>query len=98
MNVRYSRRALAQIQEVFQRLADDAPNVGSAFLHRVETIASLLARQPAIGRQTDLPAVRVFVLRPYPYLIFYRIDPDDSAITVLRVRHLSRKEGWRSVQ
>lgn len=67
-----------------------------AFSRRLETLASLLARQPAIGRRTDLQCVRVFALRPYPYPMFYRIDPDDSGIIVLRIRHMARKEDWRT--
>ena len=75
-------------------LEEDAPEVASAFSRRVETLASLLARHPAIGRRTDLTAVRVFAVRPYPYLIFYREETD--GITVLRVRHMARKEDWRT--
>jgi plasmid stabilization system protein ParE len=66
------------------------------FTERTETLASLLARHPTIGRRTDLSGVRVFAIRPYPYLLFYRSEPDDSGITVLRVRHMARKEDWRT--
>ena len=94
MNVRYSRRALAQIAEIVETIAEDAPSVASAFSVRVEALASLISRHPAIGRQTNLASVRVFAARPYPYLIFYREEPD--GITILRVRHMARKEDWRA--
>ncbi len=98
MTLRYSRRALAQITEILETIPEDAPRVRQAFSRRLETLASLLARQPAIGRRTDLTGVRVFAVRPYPYLLFYRIDPNDSGITVLRIRHMARKEDWRTGQ
>ena len=96
MTVRFSRRALAQISEILAFLAEDSPQTASRFLQRTEALASLLARHPTIGRRTDLPDVRVFAIRPYPYLIFYRPEPDESGITVLRVRHMARKEDWRT--
>ena len=94
MNVRYSRRALAQIAEIIETIGEDAPDVARAFARRAETLASLLARHPAMGRRTDIERVRVFAAKPYPYLIFYREDP--GGITILRVRHMARKENWRT--
>jgi plasmid stabilization system protein ParE len=93
MNVRYSRHALRQIAEIIETISGDAPGAANAFARRVETLSSLLARHPAIGRPTDLAGVRVFAARPYPYLIFYREESD--GITVLRVRHMARQEDWR---
>jgi plasmid stabilization system protein ParE len=57
-------------------------------------LTTLISRHPAIGRRTDLADVRVFAVRPYPYLIFYREEP--GGITILRVRHMARKEDWRT--
>jgi len=94
MKVRYSRRALAQIAEIIETIAEGAPEVAGALSRRMETLAALLARHPAIGRRTDLADVRVFALRPYPYLIFYREEP--GGIMILRVRHMARKEDWRT--
>ena len=47
-----------------------------------------------MGRRTDIESVRVFAVKPYPYLIFYREAPD--GITILRVRHMARKDDWRT--
>ena len=62
MIVSYSRRALAQLSEILATISEDAPEVAASFSRRVETLASLLARHPAIGRQTDLSRVRVFAI------------------------------------
>lgn len=96
MNVRYSRRALAQISEILERLSTDSPNLPSRFANRLQSLAELLARHPTIGRRTNLANVRVFATRPYPYLLFYRIEPESRGIVVLRVRHMARKEDFRT--
>jgi addiction module RelE/StbE family toxin len=95
MTARYSRRALRQLDGIFQYISSENPRAAASVKARIETLVSLLARHPAIGRQTTLEGVRVFLASPYPYLVFYRIDDDEHGITVLRVRHTSRKEDWR---
>lgn len=94
MKARYSRRALAQIAEIERMIAADSPLVASAFVRRMETLAALLARHPEIGRRTSLAEVRVVPARRYPYLVFYTTDAT-GGITVLRVRHMARREDWR---
>ena len=96
MNVRYSRRSLAQIGEILELFAEDSPALASRFAQRVEMLAELLARHPTIGRRTDLANVRVFAMKPYPYLLFYRLEPEDRGITVLRIRHMAREQDWRT--
>ena len=95
MKVQYSQRALTQITEIIAAIAADDPPAAGAFARRVETLASLVARHPAIGRQTSLARVRVIPAKPYPYLVFYQPAPE-GGITVLRVRHMARREDWRS--
>jgi plasmid stabilization system protein ParE len=94
MTVRYSRQALAQIERIFDRFETESPSVATAFSRRLELLADLLNRRPSIGRRTDIVSVRVFPLKPYPYLLFYR--EDDAGVIVLRVRHMARGERWRA--
>ena len=71
------------------------PDGQPGLYRRIETVAQLLARHPAIGRRTSLRNVRVFIALPYPYLVFYKIDEERGEVTVLRVRHVARRENWR---
>ena len=93
MKAHYSRRAIAQIAEILATIAADNPRAAVAVGRRIETLASLLARHPSVGRLTSLADVRVVPTKPYPYLIFYR-SSDATGITILRVRHMARKEEW----
>ena len=56
---------------------------------RLREAFDLLKLHPHAGRLTDRGSVRRFVAAPYPYMIFYRVDPD--AVVVLGVRHASRQ-------
>jgi plasmid stabilization system protein ParE len=95
MTARFSRRSLAQLDAILEYLTAENPRVATSFSERVHSLASLIDRQPLIGRPTDLERVRVFRASPYPYLLFYSVDPGGSGITILRIRHTARKEDWR---
>ncbi len=93
MKLRYSRRALRQLDEIFAYAAVDDPRAAASLVRRVEALANLIARHPSIGRPPDLEGVRVSRAAPYPYLIFYRAGPD--TVPNLRVRHTARAENWK---
>ena len=92
MKVSYSPRAVSQITEAFDYIAQDNPAAANAFLIRVESIASLLSVRPGIGRMTRKPGVQVVNLQPYRYLLFYKTLQDRGEIRIIRVRHMSRKD------
>jgi plasmid stabilization system protein ParE len=96
MRVRFSRRATAQLSEILAFVAEEDPRTADRIARRIEVLVSLLARQPKIGRPTELENVRVFRAAPNPYLVFYRINPADEHLTILRVRHTARREYWRT--
>jgi toxin ParE1/3/4 len=95
MKVRYSRRALRQLDEIFAYVATENPRAAASIVARVEMLVHLIRRHPTIGRPTSLEDVRVFRAAPYPYLIFYRVEPASRTITILRVRHTSRAQDWK---
>ena len=81
--------------EIAERIHQDNPRAAAAFARRVDALAALLARHPEDGRKTNLSPVRVMPLRPYPYLLFYQ-PAEAGGIVILRVRHMARKEDWRT--
>lgn len=90
MRLRYSRRALAQIDEAISYIEMDDPPAAAAFGERVHALAQLLTRYPSIGRPADLDDIRTISLRPYPYRMFYKVLPDADEVRILRIRHMRR--------
>jgi addiction module RelE/StbE family toxin len=91
MKVRFSRRALKQVDEIADYVAAENPRVADAIVLRIETVAALVGRHPTIGRLTTNKSVRVFSVLPYPYLLFYETREERGEIIVLRVRHAARR-------
>jgi len=45
---------------------------------------------PRIGTETDAPGIFLKIVRPYRYLIFYRIGVD--ALVIRNIRHPARRQ------
>jgi toxin ParE1/3/4 len=63
------------------------------FIHAVEQVFRLIARQPGIGSprdavELDWPGLRTHPVRRFPYLVFYLEQADH--LDVLRVLHAHR--------
>jgi plasmid stabilization system protein ParE len=70
MKVRYSRRALRQLEQILAYIEKDNPAAAAAVADRIETLVALLGRYPAIGRPTDKDGVRMMGVRRYPCVVF----------------------------
>jgi toxin ParE1/3/4 len=95
VRLRFSRRALAQLEEIFGYIAAENERAAAKVTRRIEAVAQLIARHPTIGRPTALTGVRVFRAQPYQYLIFYRWNEAKGEIIIARIRHTARREDWR---
>jgi addiction module RelE/StbE family toxin len=89
MKVRFTRRAFADREAIFDYLHQRSPagagNVMARFRHAVEQLSS----QPFIGIETDHEDVRVLFVGRYPFKLFYRVR--DGTIEILHIRHTSRR-------
>jgi toxin ParE1/3/4 len=63
-----------------------AAHVGAAtsVVRQIRAACRLLARHPGLGRETDIPGVRVSPTTRYPYLIYHRVRQDE--VIVIHVR------------
>ena len=91
MKVRYSRRALKQIDDAFNHIAAANPTAADGFLRCIEGFTALLAQFPSMGRLADEDNIRVMGLGGYPYLVFYQVLADKDELRILRVRHMARQ-------
>jgi addiction module RelE/StbE family toxin len=94
MKLRFTQRALNQVDEIKAYIARDNPRAADAVVRRISAVADLVALHPAMGRPTGFGEVRVFRASPYPYLVFYAVMAGE--VVILRVRHAARGQDWRS--
>ncbi|MBI5013161.1 MAG: type II toxin-antitoxin system RelE/ParE family toxin [Methylocystis sp.] len=88
MRLRYTTRAVAQIDTALGYVAARSPQGARSLRVRIETVTELLQGHPLAGRETSNPLVRRIVVTPYPYLIDYRLTA--SEVIILRFRHAAR--------
>jgi plasmid stabilization system protein ParE len=89
VNVRYTRRALTQIDDVLTYIEARSPRGALNVRDRILALVTLLQERPYAGRATSRPNVRRLPTNPYPYLIDYRVD--ENEIVIMRFRHAARR-------
>jgi plasmid stabilization system protein ParE len=88
MRLRYTPRASRQLRAIARYLGERSPPAARTVKLRVGQTARFLLENPAAGRTGALPGTREFVVRGMPYIIVYRVEPNDpTALTILAVYH-----------
>ncbi|MBR1120373.1 type II toxin-antitoxin system RelE/ParE family toxin [Bradyrhizobium lablabi] len=85
MRLRFSPRAYADIADIHEYIAEHSPRAATAVAAQIRLTSELLARHPALGRDTDIYGVRVFPTSRYPYLVYHQVKGDE--LVVIHVRH-----------
>ena len=87
-------QALRDVEEAVEHYLAEAPaGVPLAFIDALEEAFDRVGEHPAsgsprYGRELDLPGLRSWIVRAYPYLIFY--VEREAEIDVWRVLHAAR--------
>lgn len=89
MIIRYSRRAVRDLEAIADHIRLHNPSASGRVRERIEQLIEGLADFPYQGSPTDEPEIRRLVANPFPYLIFYRIK--NEAIIILHIRHGRRR-------
>ena len=84
MRVRWTRPALARLQEITEYIARDNPAAADALLAEILEIVARLRRFPLMGRPGPAPDTRELIVRRN-YLITYRVWR--AEIEVLAIWH-----------
>ena len=95
MRVRYTPRAFADREQIFDYLRQRTPSGARRVLASIREAVAQLGDQPRSAYATDDPSVRVKFIVRYPYKIFYRVRED--AVEILHIRHTARRP-WRGVE
>jgi toxin ParE1/3/4 len=90
MRVRYTRRALGDLQAICSYIEADNPRAARAVEVTIRRTADLLADFPHLGVQTERsPQFRGIKAGRYPYRIYYRISGDE--VWIVHIRHMARR-------
>ena len=87
MNVRWSRRALADLGRIAARIAADKPSVATEFVSAISEKVERLREVPLMGRAGAYQDTRELVVHRN-YLVTYRVRADE--VQVLQVWHVAR--------
>ena len=88
MRLRYTPRALAELDEVLTYIAERSPQGARRVQVRIQAVTTLLTEYPPSGQPTTNPRLRCMVAAPYPYLIFY--EATEAEVIIVGVRHAAR--------
>jgi plasmid stabilization system protein ParE len=91
MRLVYSRRALADLEEIASYYAVNAsPTIAQSIERRFVSVIERVCRMPdAAPRVSQRSQVRAVAVVRYPFRIFYRVRGD--TIDILHIRHTSRR-------
>jgi toxin ParE1/3/4 len=84
VKLRYAPRAHADIAHIHEYIAQHNAGAATSVVRQIRLTSRLLARYPGLGRETDIPGVRVFPTARYPYLVYHRVRGDE--VVVIHVR------------
>ncbi len=93
MKVVYTLPAFLDLDSIVDHIGRESRQSASRVAARIASAIDGLIDHPYIGRQTEDPAIRMIVARPYPYLIFYEIVGEE--IVVVAIRHGARDPSGR---
>lgn len=82
--------AEADREEIFDYIAQDSPQAALDLDEDFEAKAATAARRPKLYRAGRMRGTREIVVRPN-YVMVYRIDEAEEAITILRVLHAAQQ-------
>lgn len=92
MRVRWLKRALRNLKEEADYIAQDDPAAAARTVLHIEEAVALLAEHPHLGRTGRVPSTRELVIADTPYLVPYRVRGQE--VVILRVFHGRRR--WPS--
>ncbi len=84
--------ATEELEDAISFYEAQKPGLGQDLLTEVEKAVSQVQQFPSIGVRYGQPPFRQWVLRRFPYLVFYLELPE--AIWILAVAHGKRKPGY----
>ena len=98
MKVVYRKRALRQLDQIYDYLRERNPSAAVAVMARIAEAIGWIGANPYMGRKTVRIGIHMHAVVDYPYLIFYRVDLRRKEVAIISVRHAARRHpGFQEV-
>ena len=75
-------------------LSEASPRVAEAFVTSVEFAIAALVATPERWRIAEEPEIRRYVFSRFPFVIYYRWEPQHERITIYAIMHSSREPSY----
>jgi toxin ParE1/3/4 len=75
-------------------LHEASQRVAERFVTAVETAVAALVSTPTRWRVVETPEIRRYVINRFPFVIYYRWEPQDDRVTIYAVMHCSREPDY----
>ena len=92
MRLRYTRLALADLEEAHAFIRAENPRAAQAMLARIREAVDRLVTFPDSGRPGRVGGTRELIVANTPFVVAYRVTP--GTVDILAVIHASRR--WPS--
>lgn len=89
MQVKWLKRALDNLEDEADYIAQDNPKAAHDLMTHVFNSVNQLVIYPNLGKAGRVFGTRELIITGFPYIIPYRVKSD--AVEILRVFHTSRK-------
>ncbi len=87
MELRWTRKALENLDQIAAYIAQDNPERAQSFVGEIKAKTERLATFPALGRPGRVPGTRELVVHDN-YVVPYRVK--ENAVQIIRVQHVAR--------
>jgi toxin ParE1/3/4 len=90
LNINFTPRALADLQEINAYIAASNEVAAQRVLSRIQQVILMFERFPLIGREGKIVNTREFSIPGLPYIIIYKIA-SATELDILTIVHESRQ-------
>lgn len=87
MELRWTRKALENLDQIAAYIAQDNPTRAHSFVGEIKEKTELLISFPALGRPGRVPGTRELVVHEN-YVVPYRVK--ENTVQIIRVQHVAR--------